>query len=523
MKTTVKRKRMKIYKIIIIIAMFALIIPVACTDLEENVLDEQLGEDLINNSNNINALINPPYASLRRLIEWYDYWALQQISTDETAFPTRGSDWYDNGAWQQLHLHTWTPDHIRLANVWDALSQGISRANTAIYYIGKFDQTATTEQYINEARFLRAYYMYLMVDLFGQVPYRDADELDFSITPEVKGRKAATDFIISEINEVLPNLKTRNEVTSERVTQGAANALLAKIYLNYAVYGGEDKWAETIQYCDKVINSGEYVVTNDYWSMFQWNVADQPEFILTVPMSDDVDMGSGSVWINFTLHYNQVFGTYTSFWNGGCTTSTFINTWDKVNDTRFYDARIKSTTGINQGFLIGQQDSIDGTPLKIRNGAPLAFVPEFKLGDSDENAGVRVIKFAPNPNTERQFSSPNDVPLLRISDIYLTRAEAKLRNGDAGGALADINYIRSRRSTSGKVLPMLTSLTLDNILRERGFELYWEGYRRQDLVRFGKYGNAWQEKPVTDVKKALYPIPTSALDVNENLTQNPGY
>jgi hypothetical protein len=362
-----------------------------------------------------------------------------------------------------------------------------------------------------------------MVDLFGQVPYRDENALDFSVTPEVKGRKAATDFIIEEINAVLPKLKTRTEVTSNRVNQGTAYALLAKVYLNYTVYGGEPKWAETITNCDKVISSGEYTVTNDYWSMFQYNVADHPEFILTVPMSDDVDMGSGSVWINFGLHYNQVFGTYSSFWNGGCTTSDFVNTFDKVNDARFQDERIKSTTGINQGFLIGQQYNIAGTALTNRSGAPLIFTPDFSLTSSNETQGIRVIKFAPNPNTQRQFSSPNDVPLLRISDIYLTRAEAKFRNGDITGALADINYIRSRRSATGKTLPLLNTLTLDNILTERGNELYWEGYRRQDLVRFGKFNIAWQEKPATDASRELYPIPTSALDVNKNLTQNPGY
>jgi hypothetical protein len=514
---------MKRYKLLLITAAFSGIIAVSCTDLKENVLDEQLGQDLINNPSNIESLINPPYASLRRLIEWYDYWGLQQITSDETIFPTRGTDWFDNGAWQQLHLHTWNADHIRLKNVWDALSTGISRANTAIHYIGQFDQNATTEQYINEARFLRAYYMYVMVDLFGQVPFREADELDFSQTPVVKNRKEATDYIISEVKAILPNLKTKSEVTSNRVTKGAAQALLAKVYLNYKVYGGEDKWTEAIDYCNQVISSDSYQVTNDYWSMFQANVYDHPEFIFTVPMGDEVDMGSGSVWVNFTLHYNQVFGSYSSLWNGGCTTSTFFDTWDKVNDTRFRDDRIKSTTGFNQGFLYGQQYSVSGEALKTRSGAPLVFVTNISLADASEDQGVRVIKFAPNPQTSRQFSSPNDVPLLRISDIYLTRAEAKLRSNDATGALADINYIRARRNAAGKTLPPLASVTLDDILKERGYELYWEGFRRQDLIRYGKYTNAWQEKPVTDAAKALFPIPTSALDVNENLKQNPSY
>jgi len=513
---------MKFNKFSIIIASLTLIFA-SCTDLKEDVLDEQLGSDLVNNPANIQALINPPYAQLRRTIEWYDYWALQQISTDETAFPTRGTDWFDNGAWQQLYLHTWSPDHIRLANVWDVLGQGISRSNTAIHYIGEFPQTDISVQYINEARFLRAYYMYQLVALFGQVPYRDADVVDFSAIPEVKDRKSATDFIISELKAILPNLKTRAEVTSERATVGAANALLAKIYLNYEVYTGEPKWAEAIQYADAVITSNEYTVTNDYWSMFQFDVSNHPEFILTVPMSDDFEMGSGSVWVNFTLHYSMVFGSYTSLWNGGCTTTNFVNTFDQENDTRFYDGRIESTTGLNQGFLIGQQYSIDGTPLTIRSGDPLVFIPEFKLDDAKENEGIRVVKFAPNPATTRQFSSPNDVPLLRISDIYLVRAEAKFRNGDLAGALEDINYIRSRRSAVGKTLPALTTLTADDILKERGFELYWEGFRRQDMVRFGKLTDARQEKPATVASRNLYPIPTAALDVNSNLQQNNGY
>lgn len=514
---------MKRYKIFLFFTVIGLLVNSGCTDLEENVLDEQLGSDLVNNPQNVQALINPPYGSLRRTIEWYDYWALQEVSTDEVIIPTRGTDWYDNGAWIELHLHTWTPDHIRMKNVWDALNQGVSRANTAIYYIGQFQQNETTELYIYEARFLRAYFMYLINDLFGQVPFREADEIDFSVSPVVMNQKEAADWLIDELKTILPHLKTKDDLGSDRVTQGAAQALLAKLYLNYQIYGGETKWADAITYCDQLINSGIYQIAEDYWTMFQKDVADHPEFILRVPMDDNVDMGSGSVWVNFTLHYSQLFGNYTSTWNGPSTTSTFFNTWDMENDARFYDDRIMSETGFNQGFLVGQQYGVDGTPLTQRNGDPLIFVPEINLESSPENAGIRVIKFAPNPDTERQFSSPNDVPIIRISDIYLIRAEAKLRSGDESGALADVNLLRSKRSAPGKTLSTLSSITLEDILNERGFELYWEGLRRQDLIRFGKFTEAYQEKPVTNETKTLFPLPTSAVDVNENLVQNPGY
>ncbi len=496
---------------------------VACTNLDEKVLDEQLGTDLVNDPSNMTALINAPYASLRRTIEWYDYWALQEVSTDEVIVPTRGTDWYDNGEWQQLHLQTWTADHVRMKNVWEALNQGVSRANVAINYIGKFTSSATTTQYIAEARFLKAYYEYLICDLFGQVPYREASEVDFSIAPTVLDRKAAADKIISELTEILPDLKTKADVGSDHATKGAAQTLLAKIYLNYEVWTGTKKYAEAISACNDVIANTSYSIATDYWTMFQKFVDENSEFILRVPMDDSVDMGSGSCWVNFTLHYSQIFGNITSTWNGPSTTSTFFDTWDKVNDARYQDNRIKSECGFNQGFLVGQQYGLDGSALKQRDGSALIFVPEVNLESSPENAGIRVVKFAPNAATTHQFSSPNDVPIMRISDVYLIRAEAKFRNGDTSGALSDLNAIRAKRSAAGKTLPLLTSVTLNDILKERGYELYWEGLRRQDLVRFGKFGDAWQGKPATAATKAIYPIPTSALGANENLKQNTGY
>jgi hypothetical protein len=166
-------------------------------------------------------------------------------------------------------------------------------------------------------------------------------------------RKEATEFIIKEIEATMPKLKTKADVGSERVTKEAAHALLAKIYLNYEVYTGEAKWADAIAHCNELINSGTFAVANDYWTMFQKDVAEHSEFILRVPMDDNVDMGSGSVWVNFTLHYSQVFGNITSTWNGPSTTKTFFDTWDKVNDARFYDDRIKSQTGFTRGFCMG--------------------------------------------------------------------------------------------------------------------------------------------------------------------------
>ncbi|WP_234406441.1 RagB/SusD family nutrient uptake outer membrane protein [Prolixibacter bellariivorans] len=203
---------MKMLKLIKYSAVLFLLGTIACTNLNENVLDEQLGVNLVNDSSNIVALIQPPYASLRHTIEWYDYWALQEVSTDEVIVPTRGSDWYDNGAWVQLHLQTWTPDHIRMKNVWEALNQGYARANIAMYYIGRFPQNAKTKLEISEARFLRAYYIDLINDLFGQVSYRDTTNLEFISTPQVLNRTEAVSYIVSELKNILPTLPTKEMV-----------------------------------------------------------------------------------------------------------------------------------------------------------------------------------------------------------------------------------------------------------------------------------------------------------------------
>lgn len=514
---------MKIFNFIKYSTMMALVVLASCTNLEETVLDEQLSATLVNDPTNAQALINPPYASLRRTIEWYDYWAMQEVPSDEVIIPTRGSDWYDNGDWMALHLQSWTSDHIRVKNVWNVLNQGVSRANTAIYYISQFAQTSETESYINEAKFLRSYYLYLILDLYGQMPVREPEELDFSVSPVVMDRIEATAYLIEQLNVIVDKLPTKAQAGSAKATQGAAQTLLAKLYLNSEYWTGTAKWDECITACNAVIASSDYKLASDYWSMFQKFVEEHDEFILRVPMSDDVDMGSGSVWTNFTLHYSQTFGNINSLWNGPSTTSTFYDKFDKVNDVRVYDDRIKAECGFNQGFLVGQQYSTSGVALTQRNGSPLIFVPEINIASAPENAGIRVVKFAPNSLTTRQFSSPNDVPVMRLSDVYLIRAEAKLRKGDATGALSDVNAIRAKRSQVGKTLPLLTAVTLDNILDERGYELYWEGLRRQDLARFGKMGQAWQEKAATDgVKRSVFPAPTSATDVNENLDTSLG-
>jgi len=504
-----------------VLVLFADISLVSCTKLNEKVYDEVLDTSLINDPANAPGLVNPAYATLRKLNEFWGVWGLQEACTDEAMFPTRGTDWYDNGSWQAFHLHTWTSEHTIIKSGWDVILQGISRANTGIYYLKKFPSTPAINEDIVELRFLRAYYVYLCNDFWGQTPFRKSDETNYSIPPKVMNRKEATTWLITELKELIPLMKTKSQLPFGRVTKAAAQTLLSKVYLEQGVYTGTPDWKDVITETTKVINSGDYTIAPDYWAQFQYKNPDTEEGIFMIIHNDNYDLGGGGVWVNFTLHYSQTFGNYTSLWNGACVTKTYWDTWQKTNngDVRKYDGRIIPTTGFNQGFLVGQQYQVGTrTPLKTRSGAPLIFTPDVNLTNASEAQGIRVIKFAPNPQTTRQFNEGNLFFIFRISDVYLMRAEAEFRSGNVAAALADVNAIRAKRNAT-----LRTSLTLDDIYNERGYELYWEGKRRQDMIRFGFFNKPMSEKPETPAYTSLYAIPQSALDVNPNLKQNPGY
>lgn len=515
---------MKRYNFLIEILFVVIAISVvSCSKLNEKIFDKSIDTSLIKDSTNAPGLVNPAYASLRALNNLWNAFGLEEVGTDEIQVPTRGTDWYDNGSWGQFYFHKVTPQHAIDNAAWNTVMQGMSRANTGIYYLRKFPPSPDISEDIVELRFLRAYYVYLCNDFWGQTPFRKADDRDFGKPPKVMNRKEATQWLITELKALIPLMKTKSELPFGRVTKAAAQTLLAEVYLNQKVYTGTADWADVITECNDVINSGEYSIAPDYWAQFQYKDPDTEEGIFMTIHNDNYDV-NGGVWVNYTLHYNQVFGNYTSLWNGACITDEFWKTWDHTNadDVRKYDDRDKAVLGFNQGFLVGQQYSPSNpgpsVALTTRQGAPLIFTPKVNFSNASEAMGIRVVKFAPNPQTVNQFAEGNIYYTFRISQVYLMRAEAEFRSGNTAAALADVNAIRAKRNAT-----LRTSLTLTDIYNEYGYELYWEGHRRQEMIRFGTYNEAYGTKPVTPATSDVYPIPQNALDVNPNLVQNPGY
>lgn len=495
----------------------------ACTDLEEELLDSSTGEELLEEiqqglqddpEGTSAQLYLPVYESLRRFVPQDGIYALLEHSTDEMQGPTRGTDWDDGGVWRVLHTHDWDPNHRMVGAAWNDMNEGVARAYLALQIFDDAGAGSNVDPFRAEIRFLRAWFMFYVMDLYGQVPAIDED----SGEAIVLSRAEAYDFITSELEDIVNILPDDNPYP--RVDKFAAHALAAKVYLNAGVYRGDgafngDDMDRVISHASAVMNS-QYDFEGDYFGIFKPENADNSEALVVFQNFDEIDQGvpSGSR-VMMTLHYNMEFGNNYQPWNGFTTIADFYNRWDQ-DDPRFFQPD-DDGDGIAFGFLQGQQFDGDGNALEDRNGNPLIFTVECPLFGASEPQGVRVIKYSPDNDTPDAVRMDNDYMLLRYSDVVLMKAEAEFRSGSSD-AVNTLNMVRNARGADD-----LSSVDEDAILDERGFELYWEGHRRNDLIRFDRFTDAYTNKDASAETAKLFPIPQTALDVNPNLSQNPGY
>jgi len=378
-----------------------------------------------------------------------------------------------------------------------------------------------TPQQAAEARFIRALSMFCVLDGWDQVPYR-SDLTDLKQLPETLQGTAAADFIMAELNAILPNLPDGPAI---KANKDAARALMMKLLLNKGVYANRQTptfaaadMTQVITLADQIIASARnYSLTTNFFDNFgRDNYTLSRELIYVLENTNGVrGCCNLSRWY-CTLHYNQK----PSGWNGFTTLSDYYDKYEAADIRR--SATYPGVTDVSclrVGFLIGQQFDQNGTALTDRGGAPLSFTREVKLRETGTNlevTGIRVIKYP--PDYLKEFPSENEYVIFRFADVLLMKAEALVRSNNAAAALPIVNSIRARASATP-----FTSVTLTNLLEERGREMAWEGWRRNDLIRFGRYLQAWQEKAASGPERLLFPIPNEQLSVNPNLTQNPGY
>lgn len=476
----------------------------SCTDLindeKDSVVAEVSDEGFV--KVNVPEALESAYKDLSTYSDQAGIYALGEHVTAEMIPPTRGVDWGDNGVWRTLDQHTWDASHSYILSAWNALNQRAYRANEIIASSPNAQQKA-------EAQFLRAYNMYWVMDYWGVVPFREvtqgADDL-----PKVLTRSEAFDFIVKDLEEALPNLpKTGPAVTNGKASKAAANFLLAKLYLNKAVYKGTkpegpytfDKadMDKVVAYVDAITADG-YTLEKDYFTAFSSAAKTEPIFVV-------MEGTAQNRWF-MTLHYNQ----NPSGWNGFATLADFYDTFE-AKDTRVGKPAKKDGTqysGIGLGFLIGQQYNDKGEVIvDQRTLKPLQFTRDVPLAGAATDKGIRVIKYHP--------ANSGKYILMRYAEAYLMKAEALLRGGNAGAALTQINTLRAARGASA-----LGALNEESLFAEIGRELYWEGFKRTTEIRFGKFTTG-EGVTVKDAYTVLYPIPSSALVSNPNLVQNPGY
>lgn len=508
----------------------------SCTDLTETPRDALTPGNAFKTEQELLAGVASVYAALRGT-RW-GYYNLSEITTDEMIVPTRGNDWYDNGRWLEIHRQSWSAGSGSalddMNGMWNDLFSGVARANLMIEVITASGGGPTGKRTLAELRTLRAWYYFLLQDMFGGVPLVTSTELKQH--PRAP-RAEIFAFIEKEIAESRAELPLKWEASGYgRLTRGAANAILASLYLNAGVFsrstgvsavgynsctvqaGGSTGCQAAIAAADAVINSGQYSLASDWKQNFSTNNESSPENIFVIVHSSEQALG-GNLPMR-TLHYNQLATGWGGPWNGFATLAETYRAFEPTDRRR-------------EMWLAGQAFSFQtGQPVDDRNGNKLVFSPDILDADkAGEGDGVRFNKFPPLPGAPTGDGHPNDFPFFRLAEMYLIKAEAMNELGQTAAALALVNQVRARAFTTPNPLPTMSQTALrDAILRERLLEFAGEAKRRQDLVRHGKYLQRWSATmrngkvdKTGEPHRILMPIPATQIQSNPQLQQNPGY
>ena len=438
------------------------------------------------------------------------YLPISTLSTDEMGVPGLGSHLSTGDDITEMLQHAWTPDNTLTNILWSDLYNGVNAANNALALVAEINENISTIQQA-EARALRAFNYFLLLDIFGNILTFKEDILSGNVNVPQLSRSEVFDFVETELLETIPQLSA--DPAYGRMTQGVARTVLAKLYLNAGVFKGTPEWAAARDACAAVINSGDYQLTNDYFDLFKTNneTTGSNEIILASGRAPAIHPSRLSV------HPAQVDtkNPSTSGFLNYAATPELVDLFDYDNDDR------------SNAILRGLQLTSTGEVILTATGDSVIYDLDFRGGSNFLN-GYRVMKYELDAMASNY--GENDIVILRYADVLLMQAEALNELDDLTGAIDLINEVRARADDTAAPLAAgdFTKESLRaQILQERSKELFWEGWRRQDLIRHDAFcAQTWTQKesPTDDCQtRTLFPIPQNALDVNTNLTQNPGY
>ena len=469
----------------------------------------------------------------------YDY---NTLTTDEAIIPIRGGNWYDGGLWENMYDHTWTATDTDLYNVWKYLYKVIVLSTKSLETIDQHKSLLNDQQrdeYKAEVRAVRAMFYYYAMDMFGRIPILESSAQK---TADIRqsNRSDVFKYIVNELQTVAPLLPNEHSNLQGnyygRVTRPVAWFLLAKLALNAEVYT-DDNWTDSyrpdgktimidvdgtqknawltcIHYCNLIASAG-YSLESDYTKNFAVHNENSNENIFTIPLDKMLYLNEFH-YLFRSRHYAHGGAYGGASENGTCATLHTMAVYGY--NTSSPDARL------DMNFYTGKVE-VDGNYVTLDDGTPLEYKPlavEQNLTASQyiETAGARMKKYEVDRTAYSDGRMPdNDIVLYRYADVMLMKAEAKVRNGESGDE--ELKAVRNRVG-----MPSLPA-TLDNILNERLLELVWEGWRRQDMIRFGTYNKQYDIHTPSEADKkgytTVFPIPGKARELNPNLEQNPGY
>lgn len=509
---------------------FAALAMAACTNLDEQLYSQISKEEFMKHDEVIAQYTSRPYTKLQNWGEEQSYWTLVLQIGNEMAVPKSYDKSWGEPRYTELQTHNITTSNKLVGTGWDFCFNGISACNDAIYELQKLEQNETVKRNIAECKILRVYYYFMAVDLWGKVPF-SIDKTETKL-PEVKTRPEMYSFLVKEIQDNMEFLTPAPSTTTYgRVTQDVAKFLLAKLYLNAAVYTGTARWAEAESVCHEIMASGHFRLTASYAQNFAIHNEGSTEAILAIPYSSTY---TSHTFYPFVLTLNSdllpLYNISAGTWNGThMGQPDFMARYDAA-DTRkadtwlfgdIYDLngqRWTIVTGVDKnGKDIVEEYSLIDTP-----------IPEDHFGRGlDRMEGARIIKWPYQTDGVLKSYSvdmENDFILMRYADVVLMYVEALLRQNKVGDA-ANVPEFQQIRTRAGLEPIPAAGLNLDSFFEERQKEMALEGWVHNDLVRFGKYLEAWWAKPADSHEgHILLPIPEDKRSANPNLDpQNPGY
>ena len=447
----------------------------SCTNLEieetDSVFEDAQGSfNGVDVGSELSGLYGSTYGMLG---DQANFFALNEVSTDEQLVPTRGTDWGDNGIWRTLHAHTWSPTHSYILTTWNQLNGHVFRASQIID-----DRSSPSPQEKAEAQFLRAFNMYFVLDLWGQAPFRPVDA-GADVDPNVFSSAEAYAFIVDDLNAAIGNLPAVGPSGEENAsaTKAAARFLLAKVILNAERYTGSQGNMQTVIDLVDAIAADGYALQSGYFEIFKPDVDTETIWWARAGVGN-------RIWNGMHYHQNSP-DNEGGGWNGFTTLAEFYDSFEGPAANNSLGAgqeerrgwvpdgtnSNESNLGIGYGMLVGQQYEDDGSMLNDRSGNRLVFSRELPgLSGNTEETGIRVIKYHPSPDDGGSFRSHEIV--FRYADAHLMKAEAMMRSG--GDATTMVNELRTLRLATP-----LGNVSEADMLAERGRELYVEFWRRK--------------------------------------------